>query len=87
MKIETQPIVTNGNEIGKRINKYQGEVNMAKNKYGEVNVKRKVVEDANVDVLAEIEIVDYMDDTVTMWLTKEDVAKLIDELSELLREQ
>lgn len=60
---------------------------MAKNKYGEVNVKRKVVEDANVDVLAEIEIVDYMDDTVTMWVSKEDVAKLIDELSELLREQ
>lgn len=46
---------------------------MAKNKCGEVNVKRKTFEVFDMNVFAEIEVVDYMDDTVTIWLTKEDV--------------
>ena len=58
---------------------------MAKNKYGEVNVERRTV--ASTNVFAEIEVVDYMDDTLSMWLSKEDVKTLIDELSELLKEQ
>lgn len=60
---------------------------MAKNKCGEVNVKRKTFEVFDMNVFAEIEVVDYMDDTVTIWLTKEDVKKLINELGELLKEQ
>lgn len=58
---------------------------MAKNKYGEVNVERRTV--ASTNVFAEIEVVDYMDDTLSMWLSKEDVKTLIDELGELLKEQ
>ena len=58
---------------------------MAKNKYGEVNVERRTV--ASTTVFAEIEVVDYMDDTLSMWLSKEDVENLIDELSKLLKEQ
>jgi hypothetical protein len=58
---------------------------MAKNKYGEINIERRTVTSTNV--FAEIEVVDYMDDTVSMWLSKEDVENLIDELSELLKEQ
>ena len=58
---------------------------MVKNKYGEVNVERRTV--ASTNVFAEIEVVDYMDDTLSMWLSKEDVKILIDELSELLKEQ
>ena len=58
---------------------------MVKNKYGEVNVERRTVPSTNV--CAEIEVVDYMDDTLSMWLSKEDVKTLIDELSELLKEQ
>ena len=58
---------------------------MAKNKYGEVNVERRAV--AGTNVFAEIEVVDYMDDTVSMWLSKEDVKNLIDELSKLLKEE
>ena len=58
---------------------------MAKNKYGEVNVERRTV--ASTNVFAEIEVIDYMDDTLSMWLSKEDVENLIDELSKLLKEQ
>ena len=58
---------------------------MVKNKYGEVNVERRTV--ASTNVFAEIEVVDYMDDTLSMWLSKEDVKTLIDKLSELLKEQ
>ena len=58
---------------------------MAKNKYGEDNVERRTV--ASTNVFAEIEVVDYMDDTLSMWLSKEDVENLIDELSKLLKEQ
>lgn len=58
---------------------------MVKNKYGEVNVERRTV--ASTNVFAEIEVVDYMDDTLSMWLSKEDVKTLIDELNELLKEQ
>ena len=58
---------------------------MTKNKYGEVNVERRTV--ASTNVFAEIEVVDYMDDTLSMWLSKEDVKTLIDELGELLKEQ
>ena len=58
---------------------------MVKNRYGEVNVGRRAVSSTNV--FAEIEIVDYMDDTVSMWLSKEDVENLINELSKLLKEQ
>lgn len=58
---------------------------MVKNKYGEVNVERRTV--ASTNVFAEIEVVDYMDDTLSMWLSKEDVKTLIDELSKLLKEQ
>ena len=58
---------------------------MAKNKYGEVNVERRTV--ASTNVFAEIEVVDYMDDTLSMWLSKEDVKNLIDELSKLLKEE
>ena len=57
---------------------------MAKNKYGEVNVERRTV--ASTNVFAEIEVVDYVDDVVSMWLSKEDVKTLIDELSKLLKE-
>ena len=58
---------------------------MAKNKYGEVNVERRAV--AGTNVFAEIEVVDYVDDTVSIWLSKEDVKNLIDELSKLLKEE
>ena len=58
---------------------------MAKNRYGEVNVERRAVAGANV--FAEIEVVDYVDDTISMWLSKEDVKNLIDELSKLLKEE
>ena len=58
---------------------------MAKNKYGEVNVERRAV--AGTNVFAEIEVVDYVDDTVSIWLSKEDVKNLIGELSKLLKEQ
>ena len=58
---------------------------MAKNKYGEVNVERRTV--ASTNVFAEIEVVDYMHDTLSTWLSKEDVENLIDELSKLLKEQ
>ena len=58
---------------------------MVKNKYGEVNVERRTV--ASTNVFAEIEVVDYMDDALSMWLSKEDVKNLIDELSKLLKEQ
>lgn len=37
---------------------------MAKNKCGEVNVERRTVD--GTKVFAEIEVVDYMDDTVSM---------------------
>ena len=57
---------------------------MVKNRYGEVNVERRAV--ASTNVFAEIEVVDYMDDTLSMWLSKEDVKTLIDELSKLLKE-
>ena len=63
----------------------QGEINVVKNRYGEVNVERRTV--ASTNVFAEIEVVDYMDDTLSMWLSKEDVKTLIDELSKLLKEQ
>lgn len=58
---------------------------MVKNRYGEVNVERRAVAGANV--FAEIEVVDYVDDTISMWLSKEDVKNLIDELSKLLKEE
>ena len=57
---------------------------MVKNRYGEVNVERRVV--ASTNVFVEIEVVDYVDDVVSMWLSKEDVKTLIDELSKLLKE-
>ena len=57
---------------------------MAKNTYGEVNVERRAV--AGTNVFAEIKGVDYVDDVVSMWLSKEDVKNLIDELSKLLKE-
>ena len=58
---------------------------MVKNRYGEVNVERRAVAGANV--FAEIEVADYVDDTVSIWLSKEDVKNLIDELSKLLKEE
>ena len=58
---------------------------MVKNRYGEINVERRAV--ASTNVFAEIEVVDYMDDTVSMWLSKEDVENLINEISKLLKEQ
>ena len=58
---------------------------MVKNRYGEVNIERRAVAGANV--FAEIEVVDYVDDTVSIWLSKEDVKNLIDELSKLLKEE
>ena len=58
---------------------------MVKNRYGEVNVERRAVAGANV--FAEIEVVDYVDDTVSIWLSKGDVKNLIDELSKLLKEE
>ena len=58
---------------------------MIKNRYGEVNVERRAVTGANV--FAEIEVVDYVDDTVSIWLSKGDVKNLIDELSKLLKEE
>ena len=57
---------------------------MVKNRYGEVNVERRAV--ASTNVFVEIEVVDYVDDVVSMWLSKEDVKTLIDELSKLLKE-
>ena len=61
------------------------EVNMAKNKYGEVNVERRIVSSTNV--FAEIEVVDYVDDTVTMWLSKNELKSLRDEIDELLKSE
>ena len=58
---------------------------MIKNRYGEVNVERRAV--AGTNVFAEIEVVDYVDDTISMWLSKGDVKNLIDELSKLLKEE
>ena len=58
---------------------------MVKNRYGEVDVERRAV--AGTNVFAEIEVVDYVDDTVSIWLSKEDVKNLIDELSKLLKEE
>ena len=58
---------------------------MVENRYGEVNVESRAVAGANV--FAEIEVVDYVDDTVSIWLSKEDVKNLIDELSKLLKEE
>lgn len=58
---------------------------MAKNKCGEVNVERRTMD--GTKVFAEIEVVDYMDDAVSVWLSKEDVENLINELSKLLKEQ
>ena len=58
---------------------------MVKTSYGEVNVERRAV--ASTNVFVEIEVVDYMDDAVSMWLSKEDVENLINELSKLLKEQ
>lgn len=60
---------------------------MVINECGEVNVKQTTAEGFSIDVFAEIEVIDYMDEAVTMWLTKEDVSKLIDELSQLLKGQ
>ena len=57
---------------------------MVKNRYGEVNVERRG--GASTNVFVEIEVVDYVDDVVSMWLSKEDVKNLIDELSKLLKE-
>ena len=57
---------------------------MVKNRYGEVNVERRAV--ASTNVFAEIKVVDYVDDVVSMWLSKEDIKNLIDELSRLLKE-
>lgn len=58
---------------------------MAKNKYGEVNVERRIVSSTNV--FAEIEVVDYMDDTITMWLSKNELKSLRDEIDELLKSE
>ena len=58
---------------------------MAKNRYGEVNVERRIVSSTNV--FAEIKIVDYMDDTVTMWLSKNELKSLRDEIDELLKSE
>ena len=58
---------------------------MVKNRYGEVNVERRAI--ASTNVFAEIKVVDYVDDVVSMWLSKEDVENLINELSKLLKEQ
>ena len=58
---------------------------MVKNRYGEVNVERRAM--ASTNVFAEIKVVDYVDDTVSIWLSKEDVKNLIDELSKLLKEE
>ncbi len=58
---------------------------MAKNRYGEVNVERRIVSSANV--FAEIKIVDYVDDTITMWLSKNELKSLRDEIDELLKSE
>ena len=58
---------------------------MAKNKYGEVNVERRTV--ASTNVFAEIEVVDYMDDTLSMWLSKNELKSLRDEIDELLKSE
>ena len=58
---------------------------MVKNRYGEVNVERRAV--ASTNVFVEIGVVDYVDDAVSRWLSKEDVENLINELSKLLKEQ
>lgn len=58
---------------------------MVKNRYGEVNVERTIASSANV--FAEIEVVDYVDDTVTMWLSKNELKSLRDEIDELLKSE
>ena len=58
---------------------------MVKNRYGEVNVERRVV--ASTNVFTEIEVVDYMDDTVSMWLSKNELKSLRDEIDELLKSE
>ena len=63
----------------------QGEINVVKNRYGEVNVEKRAV--AGTNVFAEIEVVDYMDDTVSMWLSKNELKSLRDEIDELLKSE
>ena len=58
---------------------------MVKNRYGEVNVERRTV--ASVNVFAEVKVVDYVDDTVTMWLSKNELKSLRDEIDELLKSE
>ena len=58
---------------------------MVKNRYGEVNVERRAV--ASTNVFVEIEVVDYVDDTVTMWLSKNELKSLRDEIDELLKSE
>lgn len=57
---------------------------MVKNRYGKITVSQRIVSKSRV--LTELEVNDYTNDRVMMWLFKEDIVKLIDELEELLKD-
>lgn len=57
---------------------------MVKNRYGKITVSQRMVSKSRV--LAELEVNDYTNDRVTMWLFKEDIVKLIGELEEILKD-
>lgn len=55
---------------------------MVRNRYGEVKVRRMSID--GTDTFAEIKVADCVDDVVDMWLSKEEVSKLIWKLQKLL---
>lgn len=55
---------------------------MAGNRYGKVEVTKTVTDGANT--FAEIKVTDCVDDVVNVWVSKEEVSKLIWKLQKLL---
>lgn len=55
---------------------------MARNNYGEVKVRRMSID--GTDTFAEIKVTDCVDEVVNVWLSKEEVTKLIWKLQKVL---
>lgn len=55
---------------------------MVRNNYGEVKVRRMNID--GTDTFAEIKVTDCVDDVVNVWLSKEEVTKLIWGLQKVL---
>lgn len=55
---------------------------MVRNRYGEVKVRRMSID--GTDTFAEIKVTDCVDDVVDVWISKEEVSKLIWKLQKLL---